>query len=79
MSKWIRAKTNPGNRHQRPRPRAKVKEQVSFHFSVPAPELWLVAYRHDPSLLCRNRDETLRGFCDPRTGFLSRTNAWKIE
>lgn len=79
MSKWIKAKTNPGNRHQRPRPRAKMKEQVSFQFSVPAPELWLVAYRHDPSLLCRNRDETLRGFCDPRTGFLSRTNAWKIE
>ena len=26
-----------------------------------------------------NRDETLRGLCDSRTGFLSRTKAWKIE
>jgi hypothetical protein len=41
MSKWVKAKTNPGKRHQRHRPRAKVKEPVSFHFSVPLPELWL--------------------------------------
>jgi hypothetical protein len=41
LSKWIKAKTNPGKRHQRHRPRAKVKEPVSFHFSVPLPELWL--------------------------------------
>jgi len=67
MSKWVKAKTNPGKRHQRYWPRVKVKEPVSFHFSVPVPELCLVAYRHYPSLLCRNRDETLRGFCDSRT------------
>jgi hypothetical protein len=41
MSKWVKAKTNPGKRHQRHRPRVKVKEPVSFHFSVPLPELWL--------------------------------------
>jgi hypothetical protein len=79
MSKRVKAKTNPGKRHKRHRPRVKVKEPVSFHFSVPALELCLVASGHHPSLLCRNRDETLRGFCDPRTGFLSRTKAWKIE
>jgi hypothetical protein len=79
MSKWIKAKTNPGKRHQRHSPRVKAKEPVSLHFSVPALELCLVATRHDPSLLCRNRDETLRGFCDSRTGFLGRTKTWKIE
>jgi hypothetical protein len=79
MSKWVKAKTHPGKRHPRHGRRAKVKEPVSFHFSVPALELCLVASRHDPSLLCRNRDETLHGFCDPKTGFLSRTKAWKIE
>jgi hypothetical protein len=79
MSKWANAKTNPGKRHLRYPPRATVKEPVSFHFSVPVPELCLVAYRHNPSLLCRNRDETLRGFCNSRTGVLSRTKAWKIE
>jgi hypothetical protein len=41
LSKWVKAKTNPGKRHQRHRLRAKVKEPVSFHFSVPLPELWL--------------------------------------
>jgi hypothetical protein len=41
LSKRVKAKTNPGKRHQRHRPRAKVKEPVSFHFSVPLPELWL--------------------------------------
>jgi hypothetical protein len=79
MSKWAKAKTDPGKRHQRHRPRVMVKEPVSFHFSVPVPELCLVAYPHNPSLLCQNRDETLRGSCDSRTGFLSRTKAWKIE
>ena len=79
MNKRTKAKTNPGKRHQRHKPRVKVKEPVSFHFSVPVPELCLVAYRHNPSLLCRNRDETLRGFCNSRTGVLSRTKAWKIQ
>jgi hypothetical protein len=38
----------------------------------------MVAYRHNPSLLCPNRDETLRGFAILGTGFLRRTKAWKI-
>jgi hypothetical protein len=79
MNKRTKSKTNRGERHQRHRPRVKVKESVSFHFSVPMPELCPVAYRYNPSLLCRNRDETVRGFCGSETGFLSRTKAWKIE
>jgi hypothetical protein len=79
MNTWAKAKTNPGKRHQRHRPRVKGKERVSFHFSVPVPELCLVAYWHNPSLLCRNRDQTLRGFCDSRTGFLRRMKARKNQ
>jgi hypothetical protein len=79
MNMWPKAKINPGKRRQRHRPRVKGKEPVSFHFSGPVPEFCLVAYQYNPSLLCRNRDETLRGFRDSRTGFSSRTKAWKIQ
>ncbi|PZR88869.1 MAG: hypothetical protein DLM68_06845 [Hyphomicrobiales bacterium] len=79
FSKRVKAKTNPGERHHRQGPRVSVKDPVSFHFSAPVPKLCLVAYRHNPSLLCRNRDETLRGFCLSRTGFLRRTKAWEIQ
>jgi hypothetical protein len=37
----VKAKTNPGKRCPRERPRATAKEPVSFHFSMPLPELWL--------------------------------------
>jgi hypothetical protein len=63
MSKWVKAKTNPGKRYQCHRPRVKVKEPIPFHFKLPLAELCLVAYRHNPSLLCRNRDETSHGLC----------------
>ena len=64
MNKRAKAKTNPGKRHQRNRLRVAGKEPVSIHFSALSPKLCMVAYRHNPSLLCPNRDETLRGFCD---------------
>jgi hypothetical protein len=41
MNNWAKTKTNPGKRQSRYPPRATVKEPVSFHFSVPVPELWL--------------------------------------
>jgi len=68
------AETNPGKRRQRHRPRGKGEKPVAFHFNVPALELCFVASRHDPSLLCRNRDETLRGFA-----ILEWAKAWKIQ
>ena len=64
MSNWVKAKTNPGKRYQRHTPRVKVKEPIPFHFKLPLAELCSVAYRHNPSLLCRNRDETRHGLCD---------------
>jgi hypothetical protein len=79
MNKRNKAKTNPGKRHQRHKWRVKVKEPILLHFSVPVPQFCLVACRYNPSLLCRNRGKTLRGYCDTRTGVLNRTKAWKFN
>jgi hypothetical protein len=43
MNKGAKAKTNAGKRYPHHKSRVKVKEPVSFHFSVPVPELCLVA------------------------------------